>query len=214
MQSGFPGCVPANIAVFETMRAGADGRIALWTLHLDRLRAGCAALGFHLDESQALGALDSLPRGRMLRVRLAIDGGGGIAMTHQPLLPNPDAWRVCLSAERLDSRDPWLRIKTSYRPIYDRVRSSLPRNIDEAILLNERGEMCEGTITSLFLRRGNRLLTPPLECGLLPGVLRRSLLESGQAEEALLRPDDLTTGQIVMGNALRGLIPAMLVSDG
>jgi len=57
------------------------------------------------------------------------------------------------------------------------------------------------------------LLTPPLACGLLPGVMRRQLLESGRAVEAVLRIDDLLgASAIFMANALRGLIPVTLRS--
>ncbi|MFN3459206.1 MAG: aminotransferase class IV, partial [Novosphingobium sp.] len=57
-----------------------------------------------------------------------------------------------------------------------------------------------------------KLLTPRAELGLLPGVLRRSLIEAGRAEEADLTLDDLAGGFLV-GNALRGLIPARLLGS-
>ena len=69
--------------------------------------------------------------------------------------------------------------------------------------------MTEGCFTSLFVERDGRLLTPPAQLGLLPGVLRRHLLESGRAVEAELRLEDLASGFLI-GNALRGLIPAVL----
>lgn len=211
MQGRISGPVPEGLTVFETMRAEPGGGIVLWSLHLDRLRLGCAALGFPLDEAQVREALDRLPRGQALRARLAIDRDGTVALVHQPLPPGADLWRVRIADARLESSDPWLGIKTSHRPVYDRARVELSAGVDEAILLNEAGEVCEGTITTLFLRRNGRLLTPPLACGLLPGVLRRSLIEAGRAEEVRLMPADLHDGEILMGNALRGLIPARLV---
>ena len=211
MQGRISGPVPKGLTVFETMRGETDGRIALWPLHLDRLRRDCAAVGFALDETQVEAALAGLPRGRVLRIRLTVDAAGAVGATHQPLPPDPGFWRVAISSLRLDSADPWLRVKTSHRPVYDAARAALPDGIDEAILLNERGEICEGTITSLFLRRGSRFATPPLACGLLPGVLRRSLIEAGEAREARLLTSDLEAGNLFMGNALRGLIPARLV---
>ena len=78
------------------------------------------------------------------------------------------------------------------------------------ILLNRRGEVCEGTITNVFADIGDGvLLTPPLRCGLLPGVLRSELRESGTAREAVLSEDDLRRAKaIFVGNSLRGLIGA------
>lgn len=210
MQIRIPEPVPEGLTVIETMRAEPDGRLRLWPQHLARLRRGCAAVGFPLDEAAVETALGDPPRGQVLRARLTVDSTGQVAVTHQPLPPNPAAWTVMLSPLRLDSRDPWLRVKTSHRPIYDAARAALPDGVDEAILLNQRGEICEGTITNLFLRRAGRLLTPPLACGLLPGVLREELLRSGQAQEVVLRPADLANGALFLGNALRGLIPARL----
>jgi branched-subunit amino acid aminotransferase/4-amino-4-deoxychorismate lyase len=71
------------------------------------------------------------------------------------------------------------------------------------------GFLTEGSVTSLFVERGGRLLTPPLARGLLPGVLREALIEAGRAEEADLRPEDLEGG-FFLGNAVRGLMAAVL----
>ena len=54
-----------------------------------------------------------------------------------------------------------------------------------------------------------RFVTPPLERGLLPGVLRDRLIATGEAEEGDLVAADLAGGFFI-GNALRGLIPAIL----
>ena len=83
---------------------------------------------------------------------------------------------------------------------------------DEAIFLNERGEVAEGSRTNIFVRRGGKLLTPPLSAGLLDGVLRRELIEQGQCAKATAVPDDLD-GEVFLGNSLRGLIPATLAAE-
>ncbi|MGB8622576.1 MAG: aminotransferase class IV, partial [Paracoccaceae bacterium] len=103
----------------------------------------------------------------------------------------------------------WLGVKTTRRALYDAARAALPDGLDELLYLNQRGEVCEGTITNIFFETGQGLLTPPLSCGLLPGVLRAELLAQGRAREAVLRPADLGTARAVfVGNSLRGLIRA------
>lgn len=200
--------VPEDLEVIETMRAEADGSVALWELHLSRLRRDCEAVAYPLDEMAVESALTDLPR-EVSRARLSIGSLGEVNLTHQPLPPNPPFWRVVVSRHRLQSDNPWLRIKTTHRPVYNAARADMPGGCDEVILLNERGEICEGSITNIFLRRNGALLTPPLSCGLLPGVLRQSLLLNG-AQECVLFPDDLEQGELFCGNALRGLIPAKL----
>jgi 4-amino-4-deoxychorismate lyase len=172
--------------------------------HLARLRRSAEELGFRCDPGAAQAALPK-PAGPA-RVRLTLDGAGQVEVTEAPLPPAAAVWRVRLADARLDSADPWLRHKTTRRALYDEVRATLPDAVDEALFLNERDEVCEGTITNLFFDRGQGLRTPPLGCGLLPGVLRAEL----SCPEEVLLAKDLGLVQLWVGNALRGLIPARL----
>jgi Branched-chain amino acid aminotransferase/4-amino-4-deoxychorismate lyase len=199
--------VPADLKLIETFGWHPGEGIRRRARHIARLARGAAQLGYPLDKTALTAALAALSGASPLRVRLTLDAKGAIEITSAPLTPTT-AWRVHISNVTLDSQDPILRLKTTARAPYDAARAALPDGIDEAILLNERGEICEGTITNLFLKRGGIYLTPPLACGLLPGILREELLETGAAREALLRPEDLAQGEIFMGNSLRGLIPA------
>jgi para-aminobenzoate synthetase/4-amino-4-deoxychorismate lyase len=79
------------------------------------------------------------------------------------------------------------------------------------LFLRDDGLVTEGCFTNLFVERGSKLLTPPTTLGLLPGVLRRSLIEEGRAVEADLQLDDLADGFLI-GNARRGLMPARLLA--
>ncbi|WP_372800224.1 aminotransferase class IV family protein [Paracoccus seriniphilus] len=201
--------VPEGLKIIETMRGEADGTIRFWQLHLARLRRDCAAVGFPLDPQAVKDAISSVRYRGIARLRLTVDANGRVELVAHPLPENPPFWTVALSTHRLDSADPWLRIKSTRRPRYDAARSDMLPGQDEVLLLNERSELCEGSITNLFVRDGERYLTPPLGCGLLPGILRQSMLEQGIAREAVVKPADLTRG-FFMGNALRGLIPARL----
>ena len=83
------------------------------------------------------------------------------------------------------------------------------RDAYEALFVRDDGLLTEGSFTNLFVERDGKLLTPRASLGLLPGVLRRRLLDEGRAEEAELTLDDLAGGFLV-GNAVRGLIRARL----
>lgn len=178
--------------------------------HLARARASASALGFSWDAAAIDAALAGVTGSLPLRVRLTLGRAGDAQVTTGPLTANPPLWRFALADARLSSADPLLRHKTTQRALYDRTRAALPEGIDEVLFLNERGELCEGTITNLFVQDGQELLTPPLSSGCLPGILRAELLARGQAREATLTPADLGGAQVFMGNALRGLIVARL----
>ena len=172
--------------------------------HLARLSASAGFLGWPCDIAAAGAALTG-PAGAPARLRLTLDATGRIEVTQAALPPARAEWRLALAGERLDADDPWLRIKTTRRAAYDAARAALPEGIDEVIFLNQRGEVCEGTITTLFFDRGAGMRTPPLSSGLLPGVLRAELA----CPEEVLRAEDLSGVRLWVGNALRGLIPAM-----
>ncbi|MCV2868121.1 aminotransferase class IV family protein [Defluviimonas sp. WL0002] len=179
--------------------------------HLARARASAQALGFRWDRRAIDTALAGVSGDAALRVRLTIGQAGDAEVTTAPLAPNPPRWIAGLATERLASDAPLLRHKTTERAIYDQARARLPEGLDEVIFLNERGEVCEGTITNVFVERGRTLLTPPLASGLLPGVLRAELLAAGRAQEAALTPDDLRGARVFLGNALRELIPTLVL---
>jgi 4-amino-4-deoxychorismate lyase len=171
-------------------------------LHQARLARSAAALGWAepADLRELLGGLPAQP----LRLRVTLDGAGLLALERAPLPSAKTEWRVGLARDRLTSTDPWLQHKTTRRGVYDAARASLAEGLDEVIFLNERGEVCEGTITTVFFDKGQGMRTPPLTCGVLPGVLRA---EMAVGEEVLLA-EDLPKTRLWLGNALRGLFPA------
>jgi para-aminobenzoate synthetase/4-amino-4-deoxychorismate lyase len=151
------------------------------------------------------GVASEGPRGALrgaLRVRLTLDETGHGA-TAQGLEPNAPHWTFAVSPRPVQSGDVLLRHKTGWREPYESEVARL--GADEVIFCNERGEVCEGARSNIFVARDGVLLTPPLSCGLLPGVLRAELIARGRAREAVLTPDDLK-GDLYFGNSLRGLV--------
>jgi branched-subunit amino acid aminotransferase/4-amino-4-deoxychorismate lyase len=179
--------------------------------HRTRIETSARDLGFAFSSEayeQALAQACALPAAERLRVRLELRPDGGFVTSAAPFAPEPaeKVWRVALAQARLDSRDPLLRHKTTRRALYENALASAQAadpTIDEVIFLNARNEVCEGARANLFLPRDGVLLTPPLDCGLLAGVLRADLLARGKAIEHRLGLDDLRDG-FTLGNALRG----------
>lgn len=204
-----------DFSLIETLRWEPETGFVRLPLHLERLKASAETLGFPGAEGAERALLAAVSGADTLRVRLELFPDGGIDVTtapHAPLPPNA-FWVVKIAKTRLRSDDPLLRHKTSRRDVYAAARAEYTRDeADEVLLLNEKGELCEGTITSLFVEdAARRLLTPPLSSGLLAGVLRTELLRSGQAREQSLRPEDISDRKIYIGNSLRGLVRTRLL---
>jgi para-aminobenzoate synthetase/4-amino-4-deoxychorismate lyase len=79
----------------------------------------------------------------------------------------------------------------------------------EVVFARADGRLTEGSFTNLFVPKNGRLVTPPLTLGLLPGIQRAMLIESGQAIEGDLIEADLH-GEFFLANDLRGLMKARL----
>ena len=206
-----------RFGLIETMRWDPAEGFVRADLHLSRLTRSAAALQFPFDRNRVEGQL--LRNGgtdQPLRVRLTLSADGAVAISTEPFVPpSPDTvWTLALARTRLDRNDPLLAHKTTRREIFDKARAEQPRSlVDELVLLNQDGQLCEGTITNIFLadRRGI-LVTPALHCGLLPGVLREQLVAQGRARESELDAQAIAnSNEIYVGNSLRGLVRARLV---
>jgi para-aminobenzoate synthetase/4-amino-4-deoxychorismate lyase len=122
-------------------------------------------------------------------------------------------WRLTIAEERVDATDPLFYHKTTHRRVYEQaLQAAQADGFDEALLLNEEGEVTEGTYSNLFVREGDTLFTPPVSCGLLAGVYRDYVLGTqDQARERVLTPDDLQRADAVYCcNAVRGWCEAVL----
>lgn len=193
-----------GLRLIETLRWEA-GFVRL-DRHLARMARGAAALGWDFPRDRVVAAMQAGRTGAE-RVRVTLSAQGEVEVTAGVFVPVAGPWRVGLAGERLRSDDPWLGLKTTRRGAYDRARAALS-GLDEAVLVNERGEVCDGTITTVFFDRGEGMRTPPLSCGLLPGVLREEMLETGLCAEEVLRVEEVGSVRLWVGNSLRGLIPA------
>lgn len=206
-----PLCPPSDpgFRLIETMRWEPGRGLLHRDRHLARLARSAARLGITPRDVEK--SVSDLCADNPLRVRLTVDAAGhcAIATARYVPLPHGTIWTVALADTRVGSGDPWLGVKTTQRQIYETARANLPVGVDEVLFLNERAELCEGTITNLFVDLGAGLVTPPVCSGVLPGILREDLIVTGRATEAVLKPNDLANARaLYVGNALRGLIPA------
>ena len=190
-------------SLIETMRLSEDG-ILLLDEHMDRLTQSARYFGFALDA-------DAL-RAELIRtgeeagecvLRLVLEKSGDWSVERRPL-PEPTPCRVAVAPDRVDSRDPFLFHKTTRRGIYERALAGVS-GVDDVLLVNERSEVTEGTIANLVVELDGEMLTPALDCGLLPGTMRGRLLKDGRVREGIIRVGDLSrcTG-LWLVNSVRG----------
>ncbi len=201
---------PRCFDLIETMLFDPEQGMPLLNRHLGRMQASADALGFTLDRHDARNLLQAatfrLDAPKRIRLLLSRQGKMAVEARDLPVRAAGPAL-VRLAALPVDADDFRLRHKTTDRAFYDEAR--LSAGCFEVVFVDPDGFLTEGSFTNVFVERGGRLLTPPLSRGLLPGVLRAELIDSGRAVEADLTAADLAGGFFI-GNALRGLLPATL----
>ncbi len=207
---------PADLTLRETLRWEPQIGFQRIDQHMRRLLRSADALGFRAP-ANAVEALEKTVGGENpLCVRLVMNYKGELdieAADYSPVQTNA-VWRVRIATKTtLDSTDTFYRHKSSRREPYDAARAEFSgEEADEVLLLNERGELCEGSSTSIFVEMPDgQLLTPPLDSGILPGVLRADLIRDRKARGQALKPQDIARRRLFVGNSLHGLIAAELI---
>ncbi|HXS77555.1 MAG TPA: aminodeoxychorismate synthase component I [Terracidiphilus sp.] len=192
-----------------------NGTFPLLELHLDRMEDSANYFDFSCNRPAVRGNLldhassflDARPR--KVRILLSVDGAVHIEST---VLPDSGdvtiPLRVGIAARRTDPADWFLFHKTTCRQLYvDAYASADSFGFADILFLNVRGEVTEGAVHNIFIEKSGWWYTPALECGLLPGIYRRHLLQThADAEEKILTQDDLKAADgVYICNAIRGL---------
>lgn len=189
-----------------------DGECKLLSMHMDRLEASSRYFEFEFDRDKTIDAInaygESLQEGTKYKVRLLFSRSGHIAIERTEVGPVSSTGKIALAGERTSSADRFLFHKTTNREMYDRLfREAARHGYDDVFFMNERDEITEGAISNVFIVVGDRWYTPPVDCGVLPGIYRRHILESNAAAaEKVLRLEDLKAAdEIYICNAVRGM---------
>jgi para-aminobenzoate synthetase/4-amino-4-deoxychorismate lyase len=196
-------------SLLETMLWTPEGGYFLLERHLDRLAQSALYFRFAVDLPAVRLELESLAA-RLVqtrqKVRLLITKTGRITLEAETLpLAGPALQRVAVAFAPADSSNPFLYHKTTNRGFYESARAARP-GCDDVVLFNERGEVTESTIANLAVEIEGQLRTPPVRCGLLPGILRGDLLERGTLIEQIITLEQLRRSPCVfLLNSVRGM---------
>lgn len=221
MESPIPDRIDAaglspDLRLIETLRWEPGRGPIRGERHMARCLRSSAALGIPLRRAALEAALAAFHAEGPRRLRLTVGRAGDIEITSAAFDPGsvPAVAKVMLCPARLDAGEALLRHKTTARALYDAALKARPEGVDELLFFNTRGELCEGAYTNVFLELDNGTrVTPALSSGLLPGVLRETVLAEGAFVEAVVSLDDLQRARrLWIGNSLRGLMAAELLA--
>ena len=199
--------VRPDFSLLESMLWTPEAGIAWGDRHLARLRTSADYFDFAVDWDAVENAIQqriaTLPP-QPHKLRLIVPPAQPPTVEAQAIAPLPRVYQLAIAQTPIDSDNPFLYHKTTHRLVYTQARQAHPE-ADDTLLWNERGELTETCMANLVLELDGEWVTPPLHCGLLPGVYRSFLLEQGKIKERIVQLADLTRcTQILLINAIRG----------
>ena len=197
--------------LFETMKYTPREGIYLIEEHFDRIKSSAIRFNYRFDENQARALLSEIESDKPLKIRLIVNKEGDPKLEILPLSASRKEVKLKLAKYPVDSRNIFLFHKTTNREVYDKAKKEV-YDCDDVLLFNESGQITETSIANIFLEKQGSLYTPPVECGLLPGTLRASMLKKKEVNEKILSLGDfLIADRIFVGNSVRGLQLANLI---
>ncbi|MFZ5353437.1 MAG: aminotransferase class IV [Bacillota bacterium] len=217
--------------VFETIRV-LDGRLLFWNEHIERLRASCVLLHMDyllensllLENAYKLMKLNGIKNGSLRLDCLKESTNCAVTMKTRskvyPQVSYEKGFKLCLSDIRRNEYSPLSRVKSiNYLDNILAKRTADEAGYDEALLLNSSGFVSEGSISNIFWLKGNNLYTPSVECGVLPGITRKQVLELSSSlniciDEGFYSPEKLfKADEVFITNSLMGIMPVKQI-DG
>ena len=229
--------------VYETLRAY-RGRVFQLADHLARLERSGSRIRLHMPVGrERLASLlrESLRRNQLQEayLRVTVSRGGGeigldpalcksptLVIIAKPFQPYPDAFYtdgvaviIATTIRNLpEALPPQVKSLNFLNNILAKMEATAA-SAHEALLLNHRGDVAEGTTSNVFVVQGERLRTPAVECGILEGITRQLVLQLAhdagiQTEETRLAVDELLRAdECFLTNTTQEILPVTRV-DG
>ncbi|HEU4931356.1 MAG TPA: aminodeoxychorismate synthase component I [Pyrinomonadaceae bacterium] len=193
VKSRFLHSTPVEFQLFESILLE-GGDYFLLAEHLKRLSESAGYFGFRFVGTRINADLERIKvEHGSFKVKLTLWKDGRIETQVTPIESLIEIKSVKLAREPVDSSDRFLFHKTTRR-----------RGGDDVIFWNERGEVTESSIANLVVSIDGELFTPPIECGLLPGVFRNHLLAEGKIKERVITIEEFeNANEFFLINSIR-----------
>jgi para-aminobenzoate synthetase/4-amino-4-deoxychorismate lyase len=200
-----------DFCLLETILLDESGQYFLLDKHLARMgrSAGYFSFQYTPETVQEMLANEAKRLGTgKHKVRVRLERQGRVLIESEPIPAEESPWLVRLAQEPIDPQNVFLYHKTTNRGVYDQCRKAAGR-CNDVLMWNSKRQLTESTMANIVIEKGGRLVTPPVESGLLPGVFREWLLEEGKIEEGVITVKDLRDAKkVFLINSVRKWIVA------
>jgi len=186
--------------------------------HIERLHLSAGIVGIAVDSALVNAGVDAVLSHwgrRNGRLRITATAGGAIIVSAATFAAADPTATLVVAPWPRNERSPLVAAKTTaYLDNTMAFEFARARGATDALFLNTRGDVCEGSRTNIFAMVDGRLVTPPLSAGCLAGVTRALVLEYCAAVEATIDlPMLLAASEAFLTSALRGAQPIIAIDD-
>lgn len=200
-----------TLALIETIHWNSDSGYRLLAGHRNRMQRSAAALGIAFDTENFDQLMAHSPNDATARIRVHLSAEGEFSRIVAPAPAPVESMKIAFCPWPVDARWPLLQHKVDRRDLYQRAFADT-QPCDQPLLWNEQGNVTEGVFSNVVIREGERMITPPVSDGLLPGVMREHLLQEQQLEEqSISRERLLAADEVWLINSLRGWVRAIVL---
>lgn len=198
--------------IFETARIE-NGNVTFLKEHLTRMKQAAEYFLFPFNENKIISKISAelkkIDKTKTYRLKILLSKSGKINIVIEEFMEKDIIVNIILSSNRINSRNKFQYFKTTNRKLYDEeYKYFRSKGFFDVIYLNENDDVAEGSITNIFIKKGEVIITPSLQCGILPGIYRRYYLRTHpEIKEKRISLDDLLTAdEVILINSLRGAV--------
>lgn len=212
-----------GMGVFETIAVEKGSPLFLpW--HLERLRKGLDVLGIVREDVEqdmiSRQITEYLSHHFMEHgvLKIMVSESNLLFQTRENSYKAEDykrGFRLDISRVIRNETSPFTYIKSlQYGDNLLEKRRAKQEQYDETLFLNSRGQIAETSASNIFFVKDGKLYTPSVDCGILPGIVRRYVLEHYRVEERRMMPEELGEFQeAFLTNSLMGIMPIESIGD-
>ncbi|MGQ9798742.1 MAG: aminodeoxychorismate synthase component I [Ignavibacterium sp.] len=198
--------------IFETVRVE-NGNITFLNEHLLRMKQAADYFLFAFDElkikKKIFSELNKLNNGKIYRMKMILTKTGSVNIQTEEFIQHNTRVKIILSENKINSRNRFQYFKTTNRKLYDsEYQHYKSKGYFDVIYLNENDDVAEGSITNIFIKKGDVITTPSLQCGILSGIYRKYFIRTHPEikEKRILLDELITADEIILTNSVRGIV--------
>jgi para-aminobenzoate synthetase/4-amino-4-deoxychorismate lyase len=215
LKGSFLKMTPVDFELLETLAYQKSRGYVFFEEHMTRMKNSAAYFGWRFDEAGVRKSLLNMAEEHIerelnsecARVRFLVSSAGEMHVEWASL----DPWvitpvKLLLAQRKTHSDDVFLYHKTTKRKLYDQdLHQARENGYFDVLYTNQRNELTECSIANFMLEIDSKWYTPPIACGLLPGIWRQNAISQDRVTERILTIQDLASAtRVIVCNSVRG----------